>query len=139
MDFQTFLNNIVDWAMHAGLKLLAAVVVLVIGRLLIKWVMKLVRKGKLGQKMEQTVSRFLTNALSITLHVVLVIMVIGILGVPMASVITVLASAGVAIGLALQGALSNLAGGIMILIFHPFRLDDFIEAGYFLYRALYHG
>ena len=129
MDFQTFLNKILDFAMSAGMKLLAAIVVLIVGRLIIKWIMKMVRKGKLCQKVDHTVSRFLNNALNILLHVILVIMVVGILGVPMASVITVLASAGVAIGLALQGALSNLAGGIMILIFHPFRLDDFVEAG----------
>lgn len=131
MNFETFLNNIAEWATHAGLKLLAAVVVLIIGRLLIKWVMKLVGKGKMSKKLDHTVAQFLTNALRIALYVILVIIIIGILGVPMASIITVLASAGVAIGLALQGALTNLAGGIMILIFHPFRLDDFIEAGSF--------
>ena len=131
MNFETFLNNIAEWATHAGLKLLAAVVVLIIGRLLIKWVMKLVGKGKMNKKLDHTVAQFLTNALRIALYVILVIIIIGILGVPMASIITVLASAGVAIGLALQGALTNLAGGIMILIFHPFRLDDFIEAGSF--------
>ena len=59
----------------------------------------------------------------------LVVTVGGIMGVPMASVVAAIASAGVAIGLALQGALSNLAGGIMILLFRPFRLDDYIEAG----------
>lgn len=131
MDFQTFLNNLLEFAVSAGMKLLAAIVVLIVGRLIIKCVMKVLRKGKLWRKVDHTVSRFLSNAINITLHVVLVIMVVGILGVPMASMITVLASAGVAIGLALQGALSNLAGGIMILMFHPFRLDDYIEAGSF--------
>lgn len=59
---------------------------------------------------------------------ILIITVIYILGVPMASVITALASAGVAIGLALQGALSNLAGGIMLLVFKPFKLGDYVDA-----------
>ena len=131
MDFQTFLNNIISFATSLGMKLLAALVVLIIGRLLIKWVMKMVRNCKLAKKSDPTVSRFLSNAINILLHIILVISVIGILGVPVTSVITILASAGVAIGLALQGALGNLAGGIMILIFRPFRLDDFIEAGSF--------
>ena len=64
----------------------------------------------------------------IGLYIVLVISIIGIMGVPMASVVAVLASAGVAVGLALQGALSNLAGGIMLMIFKPFRLGDYVSA-----------
>jgi len=131
MDFQEFLDKLIGFATSLGMKILAALVVLVIGRLLIKWVMKLIRNGKAAKKADPTVSRFLVNVLNIVLNVILIISVIGILGVPVASVITLLASAGVAIGLALQGALSNLAGGIMILIFRPFRLDDYVEAGDF--------
>ncbi|MCQ2400138.1 MAG: mechanosensitive ion channel family protein, partial [Clostridia bacterium] len=72
------------------------------------------------------VAPFLLNFIKITLNVILVVAVIGILGVPMTSVITVIASAGVAIGLALQGALSNLAGGLMILIFKPFKIGNYV-------------
>ena len=78
MNFETFLNNIAEWATHAGLKLLAAVVVLIIGRLLIKWVMKLVGKGKMNKKLDHTVAQFLTNALRIALYVILVIIIIGV-------------------------------------------------------------
>lgn len=131
MTFEEFLNNLVAFATSFALKLVGALLVLIIGRLVIKWVMKLIRNSKLAKNADSTVARFLTNVLNIILHVILVISVIGILGVPVTSVITLLASAGVAIGLALQGALSNLAGGIMILIFRPFRLDDYVEAGDF--------
>lgn len=131
MDVNTFLTNLISFATSFGMKLLGALVLLIVGRLLIKWVMKLVRNGKAAKKADPTVARFLTNVLNIVLNVILVISVIGILGVPVTSVITILASAGVAVGLALQGALSNLAGGIMILIFRPFRLDDYVEAGDF--------
>lgn len=131
MSLTDLLGNLIPFVTELGLKLLKAFAILVIGRILIKWMMKTVRSCRIAQKSDPTVFRFLSNAINILLHTVLVISIIGILGVPIASIITVLASAGVAIGLALQGALSNLAGGIMILIFRPFRLNDYIEAGSF--------
>ncbi len=122
-------NKLIEFGTTFGAKLLGTLAVLIVGRILVKWVIKLVRKSKPMQKADPTVARFFVNVLSVVLNIILVISIIGILGVPMASVITVLATAGVAIGAALQGSLSNLAGGIMILIFHPFRLDEFIEVG----------
>lgn len=127
MDFQAFLNDLLITGKNIGLKLLYAFVVFLIGRIVIKWVTKLMKKSKFSQKHDATVVHFLQNFVSIALHVVLVVSIIGILGVPLASVVTVIASAGVAIGLALQGALSNVAGGIMILLFRPFRLGDFVD------------
>lgn len=127
MDIQAFLNDLLIMGKNVGLKLLYALVVFVVGRILIKWVTGLMKKSKFAQKQDATVVRFLQNFVSISLHIVLVVSVIGILGVPLASAVTVIASAGVAIGLALQGALSNVAGGIMILLFRPFRLGDFVD------------
>ena len=127
MDFQAFLNDLLITGKNIGLKLLYAFVVFIVGRIVIKWVTKLMKKSKFAQKHDATVVHFLQNFVSISLHVVLVVSIIGILGVPLASVVTVIASAGVAIGLALQGALSNVAGGIMILLFRPFRLGDFVD------------
>ena len=129
MDIQAFLTSLGSHAVSIAIKLLGAGLVLLVGRLLIKWAMKLIKKSKAMQKADTTVSHFLVNLIAIALNVLLVISVVGILGVPMASVITVLAAVGVAIGAAMQGSLSNLAGGIMILIFHPFRIDDFIDVG----------
>ncbi len=127
MDFQAFLNDLLITGKNVGLKLLYALVVFFVGRVVIKWIAKLMKKSKFAQKHDATVVRFLQNFVNISLHVVLVVSIIGILGVPLASVVTVIASAGVAIGLALQGALSNVAGGIMILLFRPFRLGDYVE------------
>ncbi len=121
-------NRFLDWCMTFGGKLIAAILVLVIGKIIIKIVMKALRNRKPGKHSDPTVDRFVLNLISISLHVLLVVTIIAIMGVPMASVIAVIASAGVAVGLALQGSLSNLAGGIMILIFRPFKLGDFIEA-----------
>lgn len=126
-----FLNWMVGVLQDVGLKLIASAIVFIVGRFLIKLLIKALRNGKIGQKMEPTASHFLLNFISIALYVILAVTIIGIMGVPMASVVAAIASAGVAIGLALQGSLSNLAGGIMILLFHPFRVDHFIETAGF--------
>ena len=77
--------------------------------------------------MDRTVRVFLHHLIKIALNILLIVSIVAIIGVPMASVITVIASAGAAVALALQGSLSNLAGGFMLLLFRPFRIDDFIE------------
>ena len=123
-----FLSKGIDILTTAGSKLLLALVIFIIGRIVIKKLVKVIRNSKSFEKLDPTVRGFLGNFLNILLHVILIIAIISVLGVPMASVITVLASAGVAVGLALQGALSNLAGGIMLLVFRPFRVGDYIVA-----------
>jgi len=128
---EEFLDWLVRVAQDVALKLLAAILVFVIGHFIIKFVVKKLRNGKISQKLEATVAHFLCNFVNIMLYVILTVTIVAIMGIPMASVIAVIASAGVAIGLALQGSLSNFAGGIMILLFHPFRVDHFIEAGSF--------
>ena len=110
------------------IKIVLAAIVFFVGRLIIKSVLKLIEKGRFFNKAEGTVKTFALSFIKIGLYVILIISVIGILGIPLASVVTVLASAGVAIGLALQGALSNLAGGIMLMVFKPFKQGDFVEA-----------
>ena len=124
---QAALTELVVHATTLGKRLVAAGLILLIGHLLIKLFMRLIRKSKFAQKGDPTAVRVLNNFIRVGLYVVLLVTVIGILGVPMASVVAAIASAGVAIGLALQGALSNLAGGIMILLFRPFRIDDYVE------------
>ena len=124
---EQFLTTVITWATDFGLKLLAAVLVLIVGRILIKWIIKLLNKSRFAKKNDATVVRVVLNFASAGLYVLLFVTVIAILGVPMASMVAVIASAGVAIGLALQGALSNLAGGIMIMILRPFHIGDFVE------------
>lgn len=127
MTFSEFLSKVLHWATEFGMKLLAAAVVLIVGRILIKWSEKLITKSRFAKKNDKTVVLVLSHFITAALYVLLVVIVIGILGIPTASVITVIASAGVAIGLALQGALSNIAGGIMILILRPFRVGDYVD------------
>ena len=114
-------------ARYLGL-LILAVVVWLIGKWLIGKLLSLVEKLPSVKKLDETLVRFIINAVKAVLYVVLVITIISILGIPMASVITVLASAGVAVGMALQGSLSNLAGGIMLMIFRPFNVGDYINS-----------
>ena len=113
---------------NAGGSIVLAIVILVVGMVLIKYIMKILRKMKSFEKLDQTMARFILNLIKWLLYVMLIIAVISVLGVPMAQVIAVLASAGVAVGLALQGALSNLAGGILLMILRPFNVGDYVDA-----------
>ncbi len=122
------LTSIGDVLIEAGAKIILALLVWVIGRLIIGKLLKVLENMKALQKQDETLRLFLLHAAKILLYVVLVVSVIGILGIPMASIIAVLASAGLAIGMALQGSLANFAGGIMLLLFKPFKVGDFINA-----------
>ncbi len=120
--------KIVNLCIDIAWKLLLALLVLVVGNLIIRFILKRFGKSKAAQKMDPTAMSFIKSFLKIALYAVLIICLVGILGVEMASIITVLATCGAALALALQGSLSNLAGGLMLLIFRPFRTDDYIEA-----------
>lgn len=108
--------------------ILLALIVFAVGKIVISRLLALLGKGKVIEKLEGSARTFTLSFTKIALYLILAVSIIGILGVPMASVITIMASAGVAVGLALQGALSNLAGGIMLVIFKPFQIGDFVEA-----------
>ena len=123
---QEFINSAVDLSTQAGGKVILALVVFIVGRIVINKVMAFIGKGKALAKIDPTAASFFKNAIRTALYVILVVSIISILGVPMASVVAVIASCGVAVGLALQGALGNLAGGIMLLIFRPFAVGDYI-------------
>ncbi|MBQ9032421.1 MAG: mechanosensitive ion channel family protein [Parasporobacterium sp.] len=123
-----FLDHAAALLTQAAGRIIIAILIFIIGRLIIKWILKFLDKSRFLNKLDPTVRTFIRSFARIGLYVILVISLIGVLGVPMASIVTVLASCGVAVGLALQGALSNLAGGIMLLIFRPFRVGDYISA-----------
>ncbi len=122
------MDKIKEMLASAGGNIVLAIIVSIVGLLLIKYIMKILHKVKGIEKLDQTVARFVLNFIKWLMYVVLIIAVIGILGVPMAQVIAILASAGVAVGLALQGALSNLAGGILLMILRPFNVGDYVDA-----------
>lgn len=121
--------KLAEFGMNAGGKLVLALVVFIVGSLVIKAVRKAMDRADKISRMEKTVRSFVKNLAVAVMYVVLVICIIEILGIPMTSVVAVLASCGLAVGLALQGALTNLAGGLMILIFKPFKIGDYVENG----------
>jgi small conductance mechanosensitive channel len=128
IDFDKIVNYLVELATTTGLKLLGAIVLVIVGMKGIKWLRKWIRTSEKLNKIDDSLRSFMISFSSVVLYIVLFITVAVILGIPTTSFITMLASCGVAIGLALQGSLSNFAGGIMILIFKPFKVGDYIEA-----------
>ena len=123
---ENFLKVLTEVCTTYGLKVLGAVLVWIIGKIIIGKLMKGVEKLPYIVKQDPTVALFICNFVKVLLYVILVIAMVSILGIPMASVIAVLASAGVAVGMALQGSLSNLAGGLMLLVFRPFKVGDYV-------------
>lgn len=128
MDFKAIGTYLFELVTSVGLKILEAVIILVVGLWLIKWVKQFIKESPKLNKLDSSLRSFLVSFAGIALAILLVITIAMVVGIPVTSFITVLASCGVAIGLALQGALSNFAGGIMILLFKPFKVGDFVEA-----------
>ena len=103
-----------------------AIIILFVGIKLIGRLLNKLKKSKAFDKMSPDLRSILHSTLRIVLYLVLILSVVAMIGVPMASILAVVGSVGLAIGLALQGSLSNLAGGLMIMLFHPFHIGDFI-------------
>lgn len=112
---------------YAG-KLIFAIVVLIFGWWLINRIVKSVTKVMTKRDVDLSLRPFLTSIIKYTLRTVLILVVAGMIGIQMTSFIALLGAAGLAIGMALQGSLSNFAGGIIILILKPFKVGDFIES-----------
>ncbi len=127
MDWNGLLQHLLDLATTVGIKMLVAAIVLFVGHKLIKILRKWILTTPGLCKLDGGVRSFLSSFAKIALYIILFITVAMILGIPTTSFITALASCGVAIGLAMQGSLSNFAGGIMILMFKPFKVGDFIQ------------
>lgn len=118
-----------EFASTMGLRIVGAILLLIVGAKFIGWLVKLVKKSKSVDKIPNSAVVVITNLIKIVGYVLLAISIAALLGVPTTSMIAVIGSAGLAIGLALQGSLSNLAGGLMILLFKPFEVDDYIDDG----------
>ncbi|MBP5730793.1 MAG: mechanosensitive ion channel family protein [Clostridia bacterium] len=123
-----FIENLIKMGSSYGGKIVLAIVTLIVGLLVIKLIGKLIKKALGNSKLNDTVKLVIIKTVKIILYVVLIVGIVSILGVPMSSVVAIIASCGLAVGLAFQGALANLAGGLMILIFHPFKVGDYVQA-----------
>ena len=127
MTLDDFLGKLADWGIEVGKSILSAVIIYIVGRFLIKQISRIVVKILEKRKLEISVQTFLRSFLNLTLNLVLTFAIISKLGVETTSLAALLASAGVAIGMALSGNLSNFAGGLIILVFKPFKVGDYIE------------
>ena len=122
------LNFLKELVTTAGLRILYAALIIIIGLKLIKFFAKRCEKAKWYRRIDKSVAHFIVSSVNVILKVLVFVSAALVLGVPATSFVAILTSAGVAIGLALQGSLSNFAGGLMILIFKPFRVGDYIES-----------
>ena len=120
--------KILEWITNFGFRLIGAILIVVIGLWLSKKFVRLLAKGRAFTKIDESVRRFLLSLIRIVLVVVVFITAALLLGIPSASFVTVLSTLGLGIGLALEGALSNLAGGLLLLINKPFRDGEMITA-----------
>lgn len=128
-NFSISPDQIMNFVSTFGLKLLAAIATLVIGLWIVKFIVKGVTKVLYRSTVDDALVTFLRSLVSMLLKVMVYISALGMLGIEMTSFIAVLGAAGLAVGLALQGSLSNFAGGVLILFFKPFKVGDFIERG----------
>lgn len=126
MKYEEIIEKIISGSIDIGLKIIAAIIVLAIGLRVIKWIEKLIKKENKYSRVDKSMKSFIVSFASIGLKIVLFIFILNILGVPLASMLGIISSCAIAVGLALQGGLSNIAGGVMIMIFKPFKEGDYI-------------
>ncbi|MGB5166239.1 MAG: mechanosensitive ion channel domain-containing protein [Woeseiaceae bacterium] len=124
----TVQENGINYAMTFGKNLLIAVAIYYVGKLVVSMMVRGMRKVMQAREVDKTLEVFLCNLVRMALMVVVIIAAIGQLGIETASFIGIFAAAGLAVGLALQGSLSNFAAGVLIVLFRPYRVGDFIEA-----------
>ena len=123
-----FWNIFADKMVQFGIKLLAALLIFVIGIFLIRWVKSILKRMFDRRKTEPTIASFVSSFVSISMTVLLIVLSVSALGVNTTALAALLAAGGMAIGMALSGTVQNFAGGLMLLAFKPFKAEDFIEA-----------
>lgn len=125
--FKQFIQSLPEKALNLGVRILLAVITLMVGIWITKLLRKIVKKSLQKAKADVGVVQFVDSFIKIALYVVLGFTIAGSFGLDAASIVAVVGSAGVAVGLALQGSLSNIAGGVLILLLKPFKVGDYIR------------
>ena len=128
MDTKSLLNSVLNWALTTGAKLLLSLVILFFTFKLINFISRKIERSTERHTADKTITRTLVYIFRIAAKIIVVICLVGYVGIDTGGITALIASLGVGIGLAVNGALSNLAGGVLILLTRPFRIDDFIEA-----------
>lgn len=124
---EELLNKITNYLISGGLRILLAGLLIFVGFKLIKFLISRIAKGRGFQKIDPSAQSFIKSFVGIAAKILIIITAAAVLGVPMTSMTAIIGSAGLAIGLALQGGLSNLAGGFLLLVFKPFAIGDYIS------------
>lgn len=125
---ETIIQRLIDWGINAGERIIGAIIVFVVGRFIISFLNKLINKLLSKRKIDPSIKTFVRSLSNILLTILLIVAVVSKLGVETTSFAALLASAGVAIGMALSGNLSNFAGGLIVLLLRPYKVGDWIEA-----------
>ena len=128
-QLQELMSRLIETGVTLGERVLAALVIFIVGKYIIKWINRLFAKVLENRKVEAGVQTFLRSMVNILMIIMLAMAVIGRLGIELTGFAALLASAGVAVGMALSGNLQNLAGGLIILVFRPYKVGDYIESG----------
>lgn len=115
-----------EFAATYGMRLVLAILLLIVGYKIVGWIIRVYKRSKLYARLDPTVRSFLKSVISISLKTMVVVSAAALMGVPMSSMVALVTSAGLTIGLALQGGLSNIAGGFVIMVFKPFAVGDYI-------------
>ena len=127
-DLTTLLNVVVDGAVSVALKIVAALAIYYIGRWIIRRMMRFLDRVYVRRDVDMSLRSFLSGIVKVILYIVVVLIIIQVLGINTTSIVAMLASAGLAVGMALSGTLQNFAGGVMILFLKPYRVGDYIDA-----------
>lgn len=128
MDWEALLNTIVTWATNEGIKVVIALVLLFVSFKVINFISRKLLKRAEKKELDKTISRTLIYIFKLATKIVIAICLVGYVGIDTSGLAALITSLGVCVGLAVNGALSNLAGGIMIILTRPFKIDDYIEA-----------
>jgi small conductance mechanosensitive channel len=128
MDYQKWIDKGIELGSEYGLKVIGAIIIWIVGSWVIRKLMRILGKVMTKSNYEESLQKFLRNLAGWSLKVLLIVVIMGNLGIQTTSFAAILAAAGLAIGLALQGSLSNFAGGVLLMIFKPFKIGDLIEA-----------
>ena len=128
IDVEKWMDKFIEFGSEYGLKVIGAIIIWIVGSWVIKKIKKLLVKAMDKFDYDESLERFLSNLIVGVLKILLVVIILGNLGVETTSFAAILAAGGLAVGLALQGSLSNFAGGVLLLIFKPYKIGDFIEA-----------
>lgn len=126
--FENYRALVVTWAMTYGVKIAGAIIVFIIGLYVANWITRMVTRGMRKRNFDISLQSFLGSMISVGLKVLLLVTVAGMLGIQTTSFVAVIGAMGLAVGLALQGSLANFAGGVLMLVFKPFKVGDLIES-----------